>query len=723
MIQWQSSPYGLNNWTDISGENAPNLVVTPNDTTDYRAFLTSDPFQPDSSNTITIYVYELPQASISGDTTICEGNSANLKIELTGDNPWYLEYSDGVDTFSIPGINSSPYFITVNPLSATTYYLVTVGDVHGCNGTVSGTATVNVDEQPVANAGVGGDECDFDFVLNATASVGTGTWTKTAGSGKVVFAPNANAPNATVTVDAYDTYQFTWTELNGTCIDNASVTVNFYEQPVANAGSGGDECDPDFVLNATASVGTGTWTKTAGSGNAVFAPNANTPNATVTVDAYDTYQFTWTELNGTCTDNASVTVNFYEQPAANAGPGGDECDLDFALQATPSVGTGTWTKTSGPGTATFTPNENDPNATVTVSAYGTCEFTWTEVNGACSDNDAVTVNFYEQPVADAGVGGDECDLDYALHATPSAGTGTWTKTLGPGTASFTPDAGTPNALVTVDAYGSYEFTWTEVNGTCSDDSTITVNFYEPPVADAGQDVSLCSGEESKLNASGGIFYSWNPATGLSDPGISNPIASPIATTTYFVTVTDNNGCENFDELTVVVHKQPIANAGPDQELDYIFETTMEAELSSLESGEWSVVSGSGKFGNKNSPVSMVTGLSLGENIFIWKVTNEVCPEAADEVKITVSDFLVPSVITPNGDNKNDYFVVRGIGNFDSSELIVFNRWGAEIYKNENYKNDWDGRDHNGNELPDDTYFFILNIKNVRVIKGYVVIKR
>ncbi|GAJ11404.1 unnamed protein product, partial [marine sediment metagenome] len=212
-------------------------------------------------------------------------------------------------------------------------------------------------------------------------------------------------------------------------------------------------------------------------------------------------------------------------------------------------------------------------------------------NGTVSGT--ATVNIDEQPVADSGVGGDECDLDYALHATPSAGTGTWTKTLGPGTASFTPDAGTPNALVTVDAYGSYEFTWTEVNGTCSDDSTITVNFYEPPVADAGQDVSLCSGEESKLNASGGIFYSWNPATGLSDPGISNPIASPIATTTYFVTVTDNNGCENFDELTVVVHKQPIANAGPDQELDYVFETTMEAELSSLESCEWSVVSGSG----------------------------------------------------------------------------------------------------------------------------------
>ena len=79
------------------------------------------------------------------------------------------------------------------------------------------------------------------------------------------------------------------------------------------------------------------------------------------------------------------------------------------LNATASVGTGTWTMTSGTGTATFAPNANTPGATVTVSQYGTKEFTWTEVNGSCSDNDAVTVNFYEQPVADAGSGGDECD--------------------------------------------------------------------------------------------------------------------------------------------------------------------------------------------------------------------------------------------------------------------------------------------------------------------------
>ena len=81
----------------------------------------------------------------------------------------------------------------------------------------------------------------------------------------------------------------------------------------------------------------------------------------------------------------------------SVGMGGDECDLTFNFNASPTNGAGTWTMTSGSGTATYVPNANDPNAQVIVSAYGTKQFTWTEVNGVCSDNDVITVNFYQQP--------------------------------------------------------------------------------------------------------------------------------------------------------------------------------------------------------------------------------------------------------------------------------------------------------------------------------------
>jgi hypothetical protein len=68
------------------------------------------------------------------------------------------------------------------------------------------------------------------------------------------------------------------------------------------------------------------------------------------------------------------------------------------------------------------------------------------------------------------------------------------------------------------------------------------------------DVTIASGETTTLTSSapGGVTYSWSPTTGLSDPGSATTDASPTVTTTYTVTVTDADGCENFESVTVTV---------------------------------------------------------------------------------------------------------------------------------------------------------------------------
>lgn len=73
-----------------------------------------------------------------------------------------------------------------------------------------------------------------------------------------------------------------------------------------------------------------------------------------------------------------------------------------------------------------------------------------------------------------------------------------------------------------------------------------------PIAFAGPDVSICSGDSVQLNASGGVSYVWSPAAGLSSTTVANPVASTSATTTYTVTVTNMNGCVATDEVTVFV---------------------------------------------------------------------------------------------------------------------------------------------------------------------------
>ncbi len=75
------------------------------------------------------------------------------------------------------------------------------------------------------------------------------------------------------------------------------------------------------------------------------------------------------------------------------------------------------------------------------------------------------------------------------------------------------------------------------------------------------------------------------------------------------------------------------------------------------------------------------------------------------------------VITPNGDGLNDLLYVDGLELFPENTLVVFNRWGQELFQKRNYRNDWDGT-INGKPLPTGTYFLILRLQATnRPFKG------
>ena len=265
--------------------------------------------------------------------------------------------------------------------------------------------------------------------------------------------------------------------------------------------------------------------------------------------------------------------------------------------------------------------------------------------------------------------------------------------------------------------GAYTITVTNGPG-CMDKDTINVSVNPSPAAPtitANGPTTFCTGGSVTLTSSAGTSYLWS--TGVATPNINVTSAG-----SFTVQVKNASGCQSMASPAVVitVNKNPIANAGPDQELTFVSEVRMKAELSPGETGEWSLVSGSGGIADIHSPTTMVSALKPGANIFLWKVGNGNC-EAGSEVKITIKDLFVPSVITPDGDGKNDYFKISE--NIGRVELIVFNKWGIEEYKNADYKNDWDGRNNKGTALPFDTYFYIIKFENGKVIKGAVLIKR
>jgi gliding motility-associated-like protein len=80
--------------------------------------------------------------------------------------------------------------------------------------------------------------------------------------------------------------------------------------------------------------------------------------------------------------------------------------------------------------------------------------------------------------------------------------------------------------------------------------------------------------------------------------------------------------------------------------------------------------------------------------------------------------------SPNGDGKNDTFIIPGILSRQPNRMTIMNRSGQVVYDVENYKNDWNGRSSDGQELPDGTYYYVLDFYGkYPTVSTYVYINR
>ena len=154
-----------------------------------------------------------------------------------------------------------------------------------------------------------------------------------------------------------------------------------------------------------------------------------------------------------------------------------------------------------------------------------------------------------------------------------------------------------------------------------------------------------------------------------------------------------------------------------------YTATLDAELGENEIGIWSVDSGTGVVSDTLDPKSEISNLSSGDNILLWKVISGVCPADTDKVTITVGDIIIPTLITPNGDTKNEYFVILGLETLGKTELVIFDRRGAQVFKNIEYDNKWNGVDYNENPLPNDTYFYRINSAKGRSLMVILLVRR
>ena len=86
------------------------------------------------------------------------------------------------------------------------------------------------------------------------------------------------------------------------------------------------------------------------------------------------------------------------------------------------------------------------------------------------------------------------------------------------------------------------------------------------------------------------------------------------------------------------------------------------------------------------------------------------------------DIFVYTGFSPNEDGLNDAFTIRNIEKYPNTKVTIYNRWGNQVFKTQDYKNDWEGI-WNNRPLPNGTYYYLINIPGRERLAGYVQLER
>lgn len=599
------------------------------------------------------------------------------------------------------------------------------------NGTCldSATATLFSNALVAANAGPNDTVCGPTIQLNAAPpAVGTGTWSVVTGTGVFI---NPNDPATSVSGMGAGTNQLQWTIQNGSCTDFATVEVFVFDSVQANAGVNDTTCGPDGVLTAvTPTLGTGAWTAL-GSGPMIASGFAD--STSVTGLTLGGNEFQWVVTNGLCADTSTVELFSLAFPTADAGPTDSVCGTDAMLTGVASAGSmGTWSVLSGSGAFS---NAGQPATMVIGLSLGLNQFVWKVNNGVCSDSSSVEIYAFApvtaQTMNDTSICIDEAQLD----AQPiSSGSGNWIVLSGSGTLSGITQSST---LVTGLSAGNNLFQWAVLNGPCTASDSVQI-FYADEVAVAGPDLEICEGDTAKLMADVNQSGIWSVASGFTSLGSLNSpnsfVFDAIPGITELIWSWDNGACVTMDTTLLVTIQQPdLANAGPDQFLQPGVTATLAGNDPLIGTGQWTQVGGPTALtflqgGLWNTTVSGFA--SGGSYVLGWEISHGNCPPSMDEMVIEVLGFVVPQVVTPNDDQKNDTWEILGLDNYGTVKVTILNRWGNPVFVTDDYQNDWAGTNQEGKLLSDDTYFYVLELPKdanrpeaQTEFKGFLVIKR
>ncbi len=708
---------GASTYTWSTGSNSTSIVQTPTATVVFT--VTGSNGACLANTTSTINVLNNPTVAVNSGT-ICSGGSVTLTASGAGTYSW----NTGPTSASI----------AVSP-TTTTIYTVT-GTSGICSNAV--TATVNIVSTPTV-------------AVNSTTLCNGGSATLTA-SGAATYSWNTGPTTASIAVSPTSTTIYTVTGTAGPgCVDTETASVIVFNTPSLSLNANTfNICGAQIAtVIATASSGTYSWstgattsvitTAIAGVYNVTVTNQCGTAvqSATVIVGSGPTFSIVPSASlicnNGTVTLNTSGstgTVNWStganNTPTINVNTSGV-----YTATLTNPCGSAVYSISLGEGPGTFfniaaSSNTICSGGSVTLTASGTGTFDWS--TGA-TNTTAITVTntgIYTATITnECGNGistfsvlnGPAPSISLTSGNFCSGETATITAS---GTAStYSWSTGLSSPIFTTTTAGIYSVVGTNSCGATTE--TINVAFLIAPTVSVSSNVNLiCPGESATLTASGNqssATYTWSSST--------NTTNVEVVSAGGIYTVSNANICGLADATISIVQ----STLNP----DFIFSPSGGIAPVSINFTNTSVNNSSNlwNFGNGTNGTA-ANGNANYTSAGIYTVTLVI--QNADgcfatvtrTIEITESGLgIIPELITPNGDGKNETFEVKGIERYPNSNLEIYNRWGNLVYSKSNYDNSWDGsanfKGTSKGKLPVGTYYFILNLNDSegKSFKGFV----
>jgi len=337
---------------------------------------------------------------------------------------------------------------------------------------------------------------------------------------------------------------------------------------------------------------------------------------------------------------------------------------------------------------------------VVYSSGGTKTVTLTISNQSCVNTIMQNISVNELPLADAGPDTTICaNTSVQIGSSTVAGNiYTWNAPDNTLTnSSLSNPSASPIAAIT-----EYIVTVIDSNS-CVNMDSVTVTMMISALVDAGADAEICFGDSVQLGMGllQGQTYVWFPAASLNSAVTPHPIAGPDSTTLYTVTVS-YEGCATItDDVLVIVHPLPDANAGLDDSITIGSSTQLVATGGVQYT--WFPTTGLDNAGIYN-PIAGPSEMTIYsvEVIDIYGCVN------TDTLTLTVisPSFWVPNAFTP-GETTNNILFVRGEG-IDDFEFWIFNRWAETVFSSNDMGSGWNGSHQiSGEIMPEGAYVYVI----------------